>query len=374
MTPNLCEALSICIQARRPVFLWGEPGTAKTAIVESIARSLEERLWTNILSIREPTDQGGLPLITPDGVVLAPPDWAVEICAEGKGILFWDEFNGAAPTTQNSCLRVIQSGIAGSRRLPAATSHVAAGNPADTSTGVFDLTSAMANRLVHLDWHHDIDRWTSGMLSGFVDMSVRRLPEKWEEFEAGKRGLIASFIRVQPSLLHVRPTEQSAQGHAWPSPRSWTNTATLLAAATSLGYSEKSEVTRLLIAGSVGEPAMVTFNEWFNNLNLPDPEEVLANPLHFQFPAREDQLMAILDSVAAAALRRGHPQRKDRFISAWRVVGRIAAKTPDITVPSARTLGKFLTEIIAPRELPSEVKDTLLRVLRDADVYLPTAA
>ena len=189
-------ATQVCIQAHVPVFLWGAPGTGKTAVLEGIATAIKEPLHTVILSIREPADQGGLPWITGNagteklpngntvsgppetreeplvGVRMIPPMWARMLAADGHGVVFWDEFNTAPPTTQSSALRVIHGGYAGDLKLPPKTSHVAAGNPASQVSGGYDLTAAIANRWTHIDWPLDPSAWCNGMVSGWPTLEI----------------------------------------------------------------------------------------------------------------------------------------------------------------------------------------------------------
>ena len=333
-------AAQICIQARKPLFLWGGPGTGKTISLEQLAALLEESLWTVILSIREPSDQGGLPVITPEGVRMHPPRWAMELVAAKHGIVFWDEFNTAPPTTQSSALRVVHGGWAGDQKLPENTSHVAAGNPPEVSTGAYDLTSAIANRWVHMNWPVDPTQWADGMVAGFPNPPLSRVRPNWKHGIAAKRGVVASFIRRRGELLYDLPKSATEQGRAWKSPRTWTMAADLLAAADAAGHGTKSEVARLLVAGCVGEAGQIEFSQWFVKLDLVDPEEYLERPFLTPLPRRQDQTMATLDSVAGAALDRSKPKkaRIARYYAAWKVLGRILKSQGDIAIPAARTL------------------------------------
>lgn len=351
-------ATQICMQSRSPVFLWGAPGTGKTAQLEAISAALREPLWTVILSIREPSDQGGLPIIRPDGVHMHPPLWAAQLCEKGHGTVFWDEFNTAPPTTQSSALRVIHGGYAGDKKLPAETSHVAAGNPASMVSGGYDLTAAIANRWTHIDWPTNPDEWAGGMVAGWPEMEVVRLPERWREMEAAKRGTVAAFIRRKPNLLMAMPKQAALQGKAWPSPRMWSRVATLLAAAESVGFGPKTSVARLLVLGCVGDGATTEFIEWITSLDLRDPEEYLAKPMETPLPTRQDQIMATLDSVAAAALDKGKKDHVQRYYAAWKVAGRLLKNKGDIAIPACRTLAGNIPKEVR-RQLPPEVEDIL---------------
>lgn len=369
-------AAHIAIQARKPVFLWGGPGIGKTEFLEAAALALNEPLHTVILSVREPSDQGGLPVIVRQdgtmisegaeslvdvGVRMVPPMWARILCRDTHGVVFWDEFNTAVPTTQSSALRVIQGGYAGDLKLPEATSHVAAGNSATQVAGGYDLTAATANRWTHIDWPVDPNAWANGMVSGWPKPVIQKLGTGWENSIAAKRGLVAAFIRRRPNLLYAMPKSPSEQGRAWPSPRMWDRVSTLLAASSSIGHGEKSEVGRILIHGCVGQAAGGEFVEWFTNLDLRDPEEYLADPIATPLPQRQDQLMATLDSVAAASLDRTKPVKDQatRYRAAWRVIGRaIKAGKGDVSVPSARVLAINIPKEVK-RDLPPEIEEIL---------------
>lgn len=354
-------AAQICIQSRVPVFLWGGPGIGKTAVLEAIATALKEPIWTVILSIREPSDQGGLPVIRPDGVTMHPPMWAKQLNDKGYGVVFWDEFNTAPPTTQSSALRVIHGGYAGDLKLPENTSHVAAGNPATMVSGGYDLTAAIANRWTHIDWPTDVNAWAEGMVQGWPEPQIVRLPLGWRDGISAKRGLVAAFIRRRTDLHYVLPKNAAEQGRAWPSPRTWDRIATLLAASNAAGYSDKSAVARLLIVGCVGEAAAAEWSAWIANLDLRDPEEYLADPM-LELPKRQDQVMATLDSVAAAALNRGRKDALQRYYTAWTVLGRVLEDRGDIAIPACRTLANAISNDPfkgVRKNLPPEIEKIL---------------
>lgn len=361
-------AAQICIQARTPVFLWGAPGVGKSVCLEEIAPALNEPIWTVILSIREPSDQGGLPIIRPDGVSMHPPLWAFELKEAGHGVVFWDEFNTAPPTTQSSALRIVHGGYAGDMKLPLETSHVAAGNPASMVQGGYDLTAAIANRWTHIDWPLPPADWCNGMIAGWPAAEIARLPKDWRANAAATRGILAAFIARRPELLLQLPKSAKEQGQAWPSPRMWSRVADLLTAAEACGYGKKSSVARMLVRGCVGEAATIEFTQWFTSLDLRDPEEYLADPKGVPLPARQDQIMATLDSVAAAALDRSKSAKlqEERYYKAWQVVGRILKTKGDIGIPAGRALANNMPKGIG-KNLPEELDD-ILEILQKAGI------
>lgn len=371
MRPEMI-AFQICVQARQPVHIWGEPGTGKTMATQAMAKQLEERLWPVILAIREPSDQGGLPVVThhSDGqasVWMAPPRWAKELTDEGKGQVHFDEMNVSPPTVQNSALRVVNEGWAGDKKLPTETSFILCGNPPETNSGVYHLTAAMANRVVHIVWPLGHEEWCDGMISGWK-VQIIRLPSNWRAGIPEMNGLFSAFIRRRGNLLLQKPADPQEAGKAWPSPRTWTTSAVIAAAANSVGHDIKSEVAKILIAGCVGEAAATEFTTYVVNLDLRDPEEYLANPLDTPLPTRQDQTMATLSQIAASALAE-RPKKKEmiqRYYAAWKVLGRILRTQGDIAIPASRILAVNMPPEV-DRNLPPECED-ILPMLEAADI------
>jgi len=363
------NAIAIAIQTRTPTFLWGQPGSGKTAVLEAIAKGLGEPLWTVLLSIREPQDLGGLPVIEKGSVRLCPPMWARELVAQQHGIVFLDEFNTAPPTTQSAALRVIYGGYAGDEKLPEDTSFVMAGNRAADSAGGYDLTAAIANRALHFDWKVDPAAWREGMVTGWPEIAVKRLPAKWRNHVNSKMGLVAAFIQIKPNLLSGMPQDYAEQGKAWPSGRTWDYVARLLGACESVGLGPKSEEARLLLKAAIGEGTTAEFHSWLVNLDLPDPEKVLAEPLKTDLPQRQDQILALLDAVTAAALSRekSEKERDKRYRQAWKFIGRLCDMgKPDLVVPSAHTLAINMPPNV-DKDLPPET-EKVLGILKKANI------
>jgi hypothetical protein len=333
--------LNIFVEAGVPVILWGEPGTAKSSIIESASRSLARHCETVIASLREPADFGGLPVVTDAGVRFAAPAWAKRLAGTDRGVLFLDEVNLAAPATQGALMRVVLDRVVGDERLGAGVSVVAAANPPECSAGGWDLSAPLANRFAHVAWEPDADSWITGMLGGFPEVEARIAPEGWEDRVPEMQALVASFIRRNPSRLHKLPAEGET-GKAWPSRRSWTNAARVLACAASLGYGIRSAVAADAVLALVGEGAGSEFVAFAQVADLPDPEAALANPTTVALPTRGDRIAAFLDAVVAVGLAKGKrtpEERAARFAAAGVVLGRVVdAGHADLALPAASAL------------------------------------
>lgn len=329
------EALGIAVAARVPALLWGAPGTGKTSAVRAMAQALGWPCETVIAAIREPSDFAGLPVVSAGDVHMAPPRWAQRLAAAGNGLLFLDEISTAPPAVQAALLRVVLERVVGDLDLPDGVVVVAAANPPEQAADGWDLSAPLANRFCHLDWSVDPAAVAQGLAGGWEAPSVPALPEGWEERIAYTRGLISAFITVRPGLAVDVPTDAARAGRGWPSPRTWDMAARLWAAAEAAGAS--TEAATALITGSVGEGPGIELLMWEMEMDLPDPEKVLADPDSFTVPERGDRAYAVLSGVASAVA--SNPT-VDRWLAGWKVLGKAGESTPDVGAVAARVLAQ----------------------------------
>ena len=301
-------SFQIALQSGIPTLFRGEPGVGKSSGISAFWQALGEPVEVVIASIREPSDFSGLPFNTEHGVILEPPAWAKRLHKAGRGALFFDEISAATPTNQNALMRIVLDRWVGDLKLPDAVKVAAACNPLDQSAGGWDLTAPLANRFCHLRWQLDPKAWVVGMTSGWPAPEIIKLPDNWHQAHyPASAALVAAYINHAPHHLLQVPKDESRMGEAWPSPRSWTGAATLHAACGSVR--ETGGAMAELIAGCVGEGAAVAFLNWVEQLDLPDPEEVLRDPTGYELPKRGDRLYAALTSVVAAVVSNNTPER-----------------------------------------------------------------
>ena len=294
-------AMQILLAAGVPVLLWGDPGTGKTHTIEAFARRAGWSTVSVIASIHDPTDFAGLPVRTEDGVVFEPPAWARRAAQHnGSSLVFFDEINTATPATQNALMRVVLEGRVGDLELGDRVRFAAAANPPAQNSAAWDLSAPLANRFAHLTWPVSFDDWKTGYLSDWPD------PEPLN-INAGSvdgysiemvRLLQTSFLATRPALLCDVP-DNGTEVRGWPSPRSWQRFADCLVIAEAANVAD--DVRFLVAAALIGEGAAAEYLSYLNNLDLPDPKDLLAYPAKFGELRRTDRQLAALDAVVAAA-------------------------------------------------------------------------
>ncbi|MEU4553228.1 dynein-related subfamily AAA family protein [Micromonospora violae] len=333
------EALALAVAANLPVLLWGEPGIGKSATLQQLADRLDTPLETVIASVHEPSDFSGLPIVgdspATDGVPMAPPDWAVRLARGGSGLLFFDELSSAPPAVQAALLRVVLERRVGSLDLPLAVRIVAAANPPTSAADGWHLAPPLANRFVHLHWTHDPRTVARGLAGTWPAVTVPTVePARAASALARARGAVAGFLTARPGLTHHLPSDPEARGGAWPSPRTWEMALRLLTFHHCCGTSR--EALSLALVGAVGDGAGLEFVTYLDNLDLPDPERVLADPDAFVLPERGDRQLAFLTAVISAVQGRVDQRR---WAAAWVVLEKaVQAGVPDVAARAAMDL------------------------------------
>jgi hypothetical protein len=318
---DVSTALGVAIAAKAPVILWGAPGQGKTSVLENIAHDSGRMLRTVLASIREPSDFAGLPHIVDGRTQLIAPDWAQEISVSGDGILFFDEISTAPPATQAAMLRVALDRYAGDLYLGDDVSIVAAANPPEIAADGWDLAAPMANRFCHLDWSLPADVVRDGFSIGWPEIPVPQAdPERIEQAVSEALLLVGAFLGARPDLVTAMPKATSDAGKAFPTPRSWQMAGKLYGYATAAGVT--GQPRRMLVTGAVGQAAAAEFMAYISDLDLPDPEVLLADPSKFEAPTRGDRVYAIGASVLAAVKNNNTAER-------WKAAGRVVAAIAD---------------------------------------------
>jgi hypothetical protein len=348
---DFTHLVAIGLQARVPMHMTGLPGVGKTEFTKSLEHGFARagipcKVIILVGSIREPQDFGGFPVSTPDGVRLLPMAWARDakrLAEEGYlVVVFLDELTTVPPTTQAAMLRLLTENVCGELQLPdyepgkGGVVYLCASNTVEWAAGGQEIQPPMANRMWHGQFPMDHETWSEMMMNDFPPPSdVPVVPADYlQRHHHRLRALIAAYVKSAGRDAWLAPPDDPVRRSGpWASGRTWYLASRLLAAIEAV-----SPGNRLLwsaaLAGLVGDQAL-PFLEYSENLNLPDPEEVLKNPRGLVLPERTDRAYAVCYSLVGAVLNHN---TLERWQAAMIALGVAASKNADIPTAAARTL------------------------------------
>lgn len=386
------KLVEIVLKAGGCPIVWGPPGIGKTAMAKSIAATFQGDVYAVYLSQIEPSEVHGLPVAeaTEHGLIVkfAPPKKIKAALEKSqRALILYDELTCVPPSTAAAALSIITERVIGDTSLPPERiGLLACANPPEQAAGGWVLPPPLANRLVHLQASLDPIVWADSFLTywnrppqinclgGCLDGTI------WAKY----RALVASFIRGNPSMLLNIPSSETARGLAWPSPRSWDMVSRVLA----IDAADKEDGQLInsysadLIAGAVGEAAMIEFINFIKNLDLPDPAEVLRDPAKFKLPKDSATLRTVLLAITSFVANKKHAaeeaspsDKKKRMAeavtaweSAWEVLEAVIRQggPPDIPTIAAGLLARD-DHFPAGAEIPDSV-NLFLPILQKAGI------
>lgn len=277
--------LSGCLEAlyklRYPAYLAGPPGIGKSAVVRQFAEARGLRLVTLMLSQVEPSDVRGLPFLDreTDRTRWLLPEFYPAPDDTLEGILFLDELANAEPRVQVAAYQLLLDRKVGEYTLPPGWVCVAAGNRLEDNANVYELSSALADRLV------------------FFNVTCE--PRDWLNWarENGITPEVLAFIQVKPDFLDGNQMQQAADQLIVPTPRSWERVSRIL------NIEKNKEIRQYLLGGVIGEAASVEFFHVLEEIQeLPPMEELFradAGQVRHLFPRTVAGLYGLTYSVTS---------------------------------------------------------------------------
>lgn len=194
ITPKQLTRLLLNVAPARPVFIWGPPGIGKSALVEKFAGDVGLDCVSLLGSQLAPEDLIGVPQIVDGRSVFCPPRM---IARDDPYLLFVDELNACSFEVQKAFYSLINDRRLGEYRLPAGSVVVGAGNRAQDQAIVKPMSSALMNRMLHVELKPTARDWLDWAYAEGVSVPVwsRRgpcpvlLPASWgEQKNARRRG------------------------------------------------------------------------------------------------------------------------------------------------------------------------------------------
>lgn len=258
MKPSqVIAAIDDLIDLGEPFFLWGPPGVGKSEIMRQVTTRRKMQLADIRLSQMDAIDLRGFPNPDHDKKRMGwlPPDFLPPGNAKTKGMLFFDELNSAPQANQAPCYQLFLDRRLGDYVLPAGWMCAGAGNRETDQAIVHKMSTALANRMVHLDVEVDADEWRGWARANGISPSV-----------------IGYIGFRRDNLMHF---DKNAKSHAFGTPRAWVKVDKI----EKQRKGKDRAVTRSLIRGTVGEGIALDYEAYVeSHAELPSLGEIRLNP------------------------------------------------------------------------------------------------
>ncbi len=181
----------------RPVFIWGAPGIGKSALVEKFANEVGLPCISLLGSQLAPEDIIGIPQIKGDTSEFLPPKM---IARKEPYVLFLDELNACSQEVQKAFYSLIHERRVGEYHLPEGSIVIGAGNRSQDGAIVKTMSSALINRMFHVQMTANTDQWLT-----------------WA-YENHLHPWVIEYITQRPDHLFSEPPKNE---EPYSTPRSW---------------------------------------------------------------------------------------------------------------------------------------------------------
>jgi MoxR-like ATPase len=181
----------------RPVFIWGPPGIGKSSLVQEFAGAVGLDCVSLLGSQLAPEDLIGVPQIIDGKSRFCPPS---TIARDEPYCLFLDELNACTHEVQKAFYSLIQERRLGEYALPAGSIVIGAGNRAQDSAIVKPMSSALINRMVHVQLKASHRDWLAWAARTTI------------------HPLIIEYLQTRPDHLWSQPPKTE---EPFSTPRSW---------------------------------------------------------------------------------------------------------------------------------------------------------
>jgi MoxR-like ATPase len=192
LAPFLLDAAPVM-----PVFIWGPPGIGKSALVRGFAEAVGLPCVSLLGSQLAPEDIIGVPQIVDGKSRFCPPTL---IARDEPYCLFLDELNACSHEVQKAFYSLVLDRRIGEFSLPEGSVVIGAGNRSQDQAITRPLSSALVNRLLHVQLRASARDWLA-----------------WAHASA-LHPLVISYIETRSDHLWSRPPKHE---EPFSTPRSW---------------------------------------------------------------------------------------------------------------------------------------------------------
>ena len=260
-----------------PLLIHGSPGCGKSTIVREVCKTRGIEFIDVRLAQMEPCDIKGLPVPNRENATM---EWYVNATwprdPNGKGIIFLDEITSADRSIQVAAYELVLDRRLGKKySVPPGYLIVAAGNNTTDRAVAMTMSSALANRFMHVELKEDAEAWIN-----------------WANIN-GIHPSVTGFISYKPNMLFNMEDQNLERG--WPSPRSWERVSQICHI-----YKDADDtLLRKMVYGLVGNGVGVEFMEFYKlNANFDSVLKAMTNPnINISIPDKADRKHALCSAM-----------------------------------------------------------------------------
>jgi len=188
-----------------------------------------------------------------------------------EGVLFLDEMNAASRAVMAALMGLALDRVVGDYILPPGWRVVAAGNRVTDRAVANQLSSALANRFMHINVQTEADDWCSYAIS------------------AGLPAELVAFIRFRPALLHHWDADATVNA----TPRTWAFASRIIGR--DLPHDREARLLEATVGEGPGAELSAFLKIW---RSLPNVDAVLMNPKQADVPSDSAARYAITGALA----------------------------------------------------------------------------
>lgn len=305
---KLRKAIIRCMLSGLVPIVTSSPAIGKSDIIRSIAKEYRMKLIDLRVPQCDVTDFNGLPFATSEGKAAFLPfdtfplkdDPLPDHPDGGKyegWILFLDELTSAPKHLQAPAYKLILDRLIGNHDLHPNVLMVAAGNLASDKAIVFEMSTALQSRLIHLELALDHAEWTDWAIQNNVDSRV------------------ISFLQFKPEMLYTFDPAKDEKTFA--APRTWNFVSKL----TKNKPVEQDDLP--LLAGAISPgPAQefISFVQIFSD--LPKISDIIAHPTTIAVP-QDPSIKFALATVLAEKMDDNNVSELGKFLERMPIEARV---------------------------------------------------